>query len=253
MRKRTLLSVLVIPSLLTSLYAQAPATPTIPDEASAKAMNSANTPAHKLNAGWWKKRHEQKVAAAKGAECDLLFIGDSITHGWENHGKKVWAEYYAPRKPFNIGFSGDRTQHVLWRFDNGELADFKPKVAVIMIGTNNTGHTMQKAEETAEGIKTIITKLHKHSPETKVLLLAIFPRGEKPDHKMRVLNTQINNIIKTYADGKLVHYLDMAPAFLTKDGILTKDVMPDRLHPREPGYRIWAKTMEPKLKELLGE
>jgi beta-glucosidase len=239
--------------LISPLLAQAPATPAVADEAPAKAAHSANTPAHKLNAGWWKKRHEQKVAAAKGAECDLLFIGDSITHGWENAGKNVWAEYYAKRKPFNIGFSGDKTEHVLWRFDNGELANFKPKVAVIMIGTNNTGHIMQKATETADGIKAIITKLHKHSPKTKVLLLAIFPRGEKPDHKMRVLNTQINNIIKTYADGKLVHYLDMAPSFLTKDGILTKEVMPDRLHPREPGYKIWAATMEPKLKELLGE
>ncbi|MCP5537665.1 MAG: acetylglucosamine-6-sulfatase [Akkermansiaceae bacterium] len=249
MFKTTILSAL----LVTPIFAQSPAAPAIPDEAPAKARHTANTPTHKLNAAWWKQRHTQKVAAAKGAKCDLLFIGDSITHGWESHGKKVWEEYYAKRNAFNIGFSGDRTQHVLWRFDNGELAHFKPKVAVIMIGTNNTGQAMQKAEETADGIKAIITKLHQHSPETKVLLLAIFPRGEKPDHKMRVLNTRINDIIKTYADGKLVHYLDLAPAFLTKDGILTQEIMPDRLHPREHGYRIWAKTMEPKLKELLGE
>jgi lysophospholipase L1-like esterase len=242
--------ILLASFLASPLFAQAPAIPAAPV---AKAKHSAVTPAHKLKAGWWKNRHEKKVAAAKGADCDLLFIGDSITHGWEGAGKNVWKEYYASRKSFNIGFSGDKTEHVLWRFDNGELADFKPKVAVIMIGTNNTGHIMQKAEETAEGIKAIITRLHKHSPQTKVLLLAIFPRGEKPDHKMRVLNTQINNIIKTYDDGKTVYYLDLAPAFLTQDGILTKEVMPDRLHPREPGYQIWAKTMEPKLKELLGE
>ncbi len=252
-----MLKIALISTLLVSpLLAQAPAAPAAPAPTiapEAEATHSANTPAHKLKVGWWKKRHEQKVAAAKGAECELLFIGDSITHGWENHGKKVWSEYYAKRKPFNIGFSGDKTEHVLWRFDNGELAQFKPKVAVIMIGTNNTGHIMQKADETADGIKAIITKLHKHSPDTKILLLAIFPRGEKPDHKMRVLNTQINNIIKTYDDGKTVHYLDMAPVFLTKDGILTKEVMPDRLHPREAGYKTWAVAMEPKLKELLGE
>ncbi|MBT8045368.1 MAG: acetylglucosamine-6-sulfatase [Verrucomicrobiae bacterium] len=236
--------------LVTPLLAQAPAAPA---KAATQQAHSAITPADRLQAGWWKKRHEQKRAAAQQAECDLLFIGDSITHGWEGAGKKVWAEYYSKRKPFNIGFSGDRTEHVLWRMDNGELAQLKPKVAVIMIGTNNTGHSMQKAEETAEGIKAIITKLQKHSPKTKVLLLAIFPRGEKPDHKMRVLNNRINNIIKSYADGKMVHYLDMAPAFLTDEGILTKEVMPDRLHPREYGYGIWAKTMEPKLKELLGE
>lgn len=236
---------------ITPVFSQAPVSPEKPVKE--KTTHSAVTPTHRLNAGWWKKRHEQKAAAARKTDCDLLFIGDSITHGWEGHGKKVWNEYYGKRKAFNIGFSGDRTQHVLWRMEHGELANLKPKVAVIMIGTNNTGHTMQKAEETASGIKAIITKLHQHSPTTKVLLLAIFPRGEKPDHKMRVLNTQINNIIKTYADGKLIHYLDLAPSFLTKDGILTKEIMPDRLHPRQHGYQIWAKAMEPKLKELLGE
>lgn len=218
-----------------------------------KTTNSATKPANRLNAKWWKTRHEQKVAAAKNAECELLFIGDSITHGWEGHGKKVWNQYYGPRKAFNIGFSGDRTQHVLWRFDHGELADFQPKVAVIMIGTNNTGHSMQKAEETAEGVKAIITKLHAHSPKTKVLLLAIFPRGAKADDPKRKLNDQINAILKTYDNGNLVHYLDIAPSFLDDDGNLPKSVMPDRLHPRAAGYQLWAEAMEPKLKELLAE
>lgn len=247
-------TLLIIPILLTApLFAKDPTALSSPTETSAKAKNSANTPANRLNKGWWKKRHEQKVAAAKNTKCDLLFIGDSITHSWENAGKKVWEKYYAPRKAFNIGFSGDRTQHVLWRFDNGELAKFQPKVAVIMIGTNNTGHTMQKAEETASGVKAIITQLHQHSPKTKILLLAIFPRGATADHKMRKLNDQINAIIKTYDDGKTVYYLDLAPTFLDKDGNLPKSVMPDRLHPKAAGYQLWADAMEPKLKKLLGE
>jgi lysophospholipase L1-like esterase len=237
--------------LISPLFAQTPAAPAAKSDAAT--INTASTAANKLNAGWWKKRHEQKVAAAQGKECDLLFIGDSITHGWEGAGKNVWQKYYAARKPFNIGFSGDKTQHVLWRFDNGELAKFQPKVAVIMIGTNNTGHTMQKAEETAAGVQAIITQLHQHSPKTKVLLLAIFPRGATAEHKMRKLNDAINSILKTYDDGKTVYYLDLAPAFLDKEGNLPKSVMPDLLHPKADGYQIWAETMEPKLKELLGE
>lgn len=247
---------LIVALLVSPLSGQAPAAPPAPatkDKTATKSLHSAVTPADRLAEGWWKQRHAQKVAAARETGCDLLFIGDSITHGWEGAGKNVWNEYYAERKPFNIGFSGDRTQHVLWRLNHGELAKLEPKVAVIMIGTNNTGHSMQKAKETAEGIKSIINKLHKHNPSTKVLLLAIFPRGEKPDDKMRVLNTRINNIIKTYDDGKSVHFLDLAPVFLTKDGILTKEVMPDRLHPRERGYQLWAKAMEPTLMKLLGE
>ena len=247
MKSLLLLTALVLSPVVTETHA-APAT------ASQKSTaNTATTPAHRLNAGWWKKRHEQKLAAAKGAECDLLFIGDSITHSWEGPGKKVWQKYYGKRNAFNIGYSGDRTEHVLWRFDNGELANFQPKVAVIMIGTNNTGQSMQKAEETAAGVQAIITQLHKHSPETQVLLLAIFPRGATADDPKRKLNDAINTILKTYDDGKTVHYLDISSAFLDQDGNLPKSVMPDRLHPKADGYKLWADAQEPKLKELLGE
>lgn len=194
-----------------------------------------------------------KLKAAKGADVDLLFIGDSITHGWENKGRELWAKYYAPRNAFNIGYSGDRTQHVLWRLENGEMKGMKPKVAVIMIGTNNTGHSMQKAEETAAGIEAIVKSVHKNSPKTKVLLLAIFPRGQQPTHKMRVLNDKINSMIKKSADGEKVTYLDLSPSFLDDDGVLTKKIMPDGLHPKEHGYKIWAEAMEPTLKKLLGE
>ncbi|BDS07951.1 hypothetical protein NT6N_29910 [Oceaniferula spumae] len=245
---KSIITTAILAACTLTASAQAPAAP-----AKEVAGNSATTPAAKLNAGWWKKRHEQKVAAAKNAKVDLLFIGDSITHSWENSGKKIWQKYYAPRNAFNIGFSGDRTQHVLWRLDNGEMAGMKPKVAVIMIGTNNTGHTMQKAEETAAGIKAIIGRVHKLSPETKILLLGVFPRGMNPDHKMRVLNNEINAIIKTYAEDDKVTYLDLGPKFLDDKGVLTKKVMPDALHPQAHGYQIWAEAMEPTLKELLGE
>lgn len=216
-------------------------------------VGDADKPADRLNLKWWKERHEQKLADAKKAKVDLLFIGDSITHGWENKGKKLWEKYYAPRNAFNIGYSGDRTQHVLWRLDNGEMDGMKPKVAVIMIGTNNTGHGMQKARETAKGIKAIIGRVHKISPDTKILLLGIFPRGVQPDHKMRDRNTEINDIIKKYDDGEKIHYLDLGPKFLDDKGVLSKKVMPDGLHPYGYGYQVWAEAMEPTLKKLLGE
>ncbi len=215
-------------------------------------VEAADKPAHRLKHKWWKHRHQHKLAAAQNTKVELLFIGDSITHGWENKGRELWKQYYAPRKAFNLGYSGDRTQHVLWRLENGEMKGMKPKVAVIMIGTNNTGHSMQKAEETAQGIKAIISSIQKISPKTHILLLAIFPRGEHPDHQMRVRNTEINDIIKTYANDKIT-YLDISSKLLTEDGILTKKVMPDRLHPQGDGYQIWAEAMEPTLKKLLGE
>ena len=195
----------------------------------------------------------EKVALAKKGDVDLLFIGDSITHSWENGGKAVFEKYYAPRKTLNLGYSGDRTEHVLWRLLNGELPpEVDPKVAVIMIGTNNTGHSMQPAAETAAGIRAIVGLLRDRRPEMEILLLGVFPRGALPDDKMRKRNEEINALAKTYADGEKIHYLDVSGSFLDADGGLPKTVMPDALHPNPNGYAIWAKAMEGKVAELGG-
>ncbi len=204
---------------------------------------------------WWMPRHEQKLAEAKTlkGKVDLLFIGDSITHGWESGGKAVWDEFYSHRKPFNIGFSGDRTEHVLWRFQHGEIDGLTPKVAVVMIGTNNTGHRQDKAEDTSAGVAAILDELKQRSPATKVLLLAIFPRGDKSTDKLRLLNDQINERIKKLADNQRVFFLDLSRTFLENGGTLPRVVMPDVLHPNGDGYRLWAQAMEPTLTKLLGE
>ena len=204
---------------------------------------------------WWGPRHEQKLKDLKERQgkVDLLMIGDSITHGWENRGKKVWNEYYAKRNAFNIGYSGDRTEQVIWRLQHGEVEGISPKLAVIMIGTNNTGHRQDPPKETAAGIKLIIDELKERTPKTKILLLAIFPRGAKTDDKLRKINDATNGIIKDYADDKTVFFLDINETFLEDDGTLPKSVMPDLLHPHEAGYKMWADAMEPTIAKLLGE
>lgn len=227
------------------------------NEESKKATPQAVTPEVQTAAWavkWWQPRHDQKLADLKKMKkVDLLMIGDSITHGWEGRGKKAWDEYYAKRNAFNIGFSGDRTENVLWRLQHGAVKGISPKLAVIMIGTNNTGHRQDPAEETAAGIKAIIAELHKQLPKTKVLLLAIFPRGAKTDDPLRKLNTSINEIIAGFADGKKVFFLDINSEFLDDDGTLPKSVMPDLLHPHEAGYATWAKAMEPSIAKLMGK
>lgn len=203
---------------------------------------------------WWLPRHNEKLAALKKQEkVDLLMIGDSITHGWEGGGRTVWDKFYAPRNAFNIGFSGDRTEQVLWRLEHGEVDGIAPKLAVIMIGTNNAGHRRDKAEDTAAGIKAIVGQLRERLPETKILLLAIFPRGANSDDALRKLNDATNKIIATYADNEHVFYLDINSTFLDDDGTLPKSVMPDLLHPNAKGYEMWAEAMEPTIQKLLGE
>ena len=203
--------------------------------------------------GGWMKRHESmnKYAAAK--QYDILFIGDSITQGWEGSGKGVWEKHYADKNALNLGISGDRTEHVIWRLQNGNLKNQEnAKLAIIMIGTNNTGHSRQNPKETAEGVAKIVSLVRKGSPKAKILLLGVFPRGQKPDDKLRQLNVDINKRIAKLHDGETVHYLNLDSIFLNDDGILTKEVMPDALHPREKGYNMWADAMAPKVKELGG-
>lgn len=211
------------------------------------------------------KRHESFNEISKKGEAELVFLGDSITQGWEGRGKEVWAKYYGPMggKVANFGIGGDRTEHVLWRLEHGNFDGLKPKLVVLMIGTNNTGHVgrPQKelngtvyhctAEETAQGVKAILEKLKEKSPKTKVLLLAIFPRGANNADKMRQQNEKTNAIIKGYADGKSVVYEDIGAKFLQPDGTLSKDIMPDLLHPNAAGYEIWAAAIDGKIKEMM--
>ena len=203
---------------------------------------------------WWVARHQAKKAEKeKLPQVDLLMIGDSITHSWENGGKSTWMQYYASRNALNIGFSGDRTEHVLWRIDNGAIDGIEPRLAVVMIGTNNTGHRQDPAIQTAAGIKRIVGRLQTRLPQTKILLMGVFPRGAKPNDPLRQLNDAINEIIHTLADDEQVFYLNIAHRFLDQDGNLPKSVMPDSLHPNAKGYEIWAEAMEPMIKKLLGE
>src|SRR5215208_5033324 len=97
--------------------------------------NDAVVPAPR--AGTWMARHESFNERVKKGNVDLLYIGDSITQGWEGAGKNVWEDFYGKRNAVNLGIGGDRTQHVLWRLDNGNIDGINPKLAVLMIGTNN--------------------------------------------------------------------------------------------------------------------
>lgn len=211
--------------------------------------NDAVVPAPKE--GGWMKRHESFNERVKKGNVDLLLIGDSITQAWEGPGKKVWEEFYTKRNAVNLGIGGDRTQHVLWRLDHGNVDGIKPKAAVLMIGTNNSGSN--SSEQIAEGIKAIVDKLKEKLPETKVLVLAIFPRGANKDDARRKVNQGANELIAKLADDKQVFFLDIGPKFVAEDGTLSKEIMPDLLHLNEKSYRIWAESIEDKLASLMGD
>jgi len=204
----------------------------------------------------WMAQHAGFVQQAQKGGIDILFMGDSITDFWRNRGSNVWNQYYASRHAANFGISADRTQHVLWRLEHGELDGIHPKVVVLMIGTNNTGkETDHKTPrntvpEVADGVQAVVNDIRAKLPDSKILLLAIFPRGTLDDPQ-RAQVALINTLIAKLDDGKTVKFLDIGPKFLEFDGTLPKSIMPDLLHPNAQGYQIWADAMEPALDEML--
>ncbi|MCX7007929.1 MAG: GDSL-type esterase/lipase family protein [Kiritimatiellaeota bacterium] len=238
-------------------------------------------PAQKKDTGKFMQKHEEFLKRGKAGPIGVLFLGDSITEGWVK-APEVWGKFYKQYDAANFGIGGDRTEHVLWRIANGELDDIHPKVVILMIGTNNTGSN--DADSIAAADKKIVKEIQSQLPDTKVLVLAVFPRGPRPPTvakpapaapgakpakptapkpvvsaqamaedaaKRMAIISAVNKELAKLDDGKMVRYLDINPKFLGADGKIPNDVMPDQLHPNAKGYQIWADAMQPLLAEML--
>lgn len=198
------------------------------------------------------KRTDEVMQRAKDApgDYDVEFIGDSITERWEAAGANVWKEAYGARKCINLGVGGDRTEHVLWRFENGQLDGIKAKVAVLMIGTNNSKKNDNTEADILEGVTAIVNQIRTRQPDTQIILLGIFPRGQTFSvQRGKIL--QVNQALAKLDDGKNIFYIDFGSQLIEKDGSISKSMMKDYLHPGEAGYKVWAAAIKPKLKELL--
>ncbi|CAG2111127.1 unnamed protein product [Medioppia subpectinata] len=196
----------------------------------------------------WLQHHERFVnqTLAHMKEEQIVFVGDSITEGWGGNGKAVWAKYYTPRHTFNYGIGGDRTEHVIYRIQHKEFDGLKPKVTILMIGTNNAASNT--VEDIAHGVEETVKELLVKMPETKLILLGVFPRAEPLGAKVK----QVNTIIKKLNNDKNVFWLDMWSAYESADGHQKTELyVSDKLHLNEKGYEVWQQTMEPLLKKLL--
>ena len=118
-------------------------------------------------------------AAVKTQPYRVLFLGDSITQRWELplwDAKPVWDANMKPRGVLNAGVSGDRSEHLLWRLDHGNLDGPPPKAVIVLIGTNDLAHG-RPPELAAEGIRAVLIRLRQKLPSTRILLLGLWPRG----------------------------------------------------------------------------
>jgi lysophospholipase L1-like esterase len=235
--------------------------------AATSAVNPATVPTDLLRSSWWADRHKAAVEAAKShPDAQLLLIGDSITNNYEKANPPdenflpTWKEFYEPRKALNLGFSGDTTANVLWRIDHGEVDGLHPKVAVVLIGTNNTSQrNNHTADQTEAGIDAVVSDLEQHLPETKILLLGILPSDLSEGKTER--DQAINQYLAAcYGENPQVTYLDIGSVFY-KNGVLNAELFYDprlpehgkALHPDTKGQRMMAEAIEPTLAKLMGD
>jgi N-acetylglucosamine-6-sulfatase len=246
------LSALALALLLPGLAAAqtAPAAPAAPQTGGRAGAPSGPPAPATVPAPRDDGRHRTFLQIAQGAQIDLLFVGDSITDSWRHVGQPVWDQHFAPLRAANFGISGDTTQGVLWRMQNGELDGFKARLIVLMLGTNNIPRGNSN-EEIAEGLRLIVQEFRTRQPQARVLLLGIFPRSAEPTHPHRAAIKDINSRIAKFADNKNVFFMDIGDRFLAADGTLPTDIMPDGLHPNLRGYRIWADAISSRVKELV--
>lgn len=212
-------------------------------------------------ASWWFTRHAEKIAEIEAAndpkkdkKIELLMVGDSITNNFDKGGpgEPVWAKHFAPLNALNLGFGGDRTNHVLWRLDHLPVLKAAPSAASLMIGTNNICWGSDKPKQAADGVQAIAKKLNTIYPEMRILVLGVFPRRANLDHPHRKqiieLNSYLPDLLKDIPN---VTFLDIGPKFLDDKGFLSKEMMPDTTHPSEKGHEIWAGEIVPTLKEMM--
>jgi lysophospholipase L1-like esterase len=254
MKIRSLLLCFGLAALVALAPAQTPAAPAAAVDASAPIPKTGNTRFFQL--------HEKFLERGKSGPIGVLFLGDSITEGWGTRAAHIWEHFYSKWQPANFGIGGDQTQHVVWRIENGELDGIKPKVVVLMLGTNNSAaHT---AQEIAAADKKIVGLIRAKLPEAKVLLLGIFPRGTRKTPQGVVTDMAIadagkrmgviaavNAELAKLDDGKNIRYLDITAKFLGDDGKIPSIIMPDQLHPNAAGYQLWAEAMQPLLTEMM--
>ena len=208
---------------------------------------------------WQIKRHNEKMNVVTNGGAKVVFIGDSITHFWETNGKAQLQKYFSEGdyKMLDLGVSADRTEHVLWRLNEGkELDGYEAKCILLMIGTNNTGHFPIEKEPPADtilGIREILKTIRAKQPKAMIVLSPIFPRGRDINDQYRIRNEVVNKEIRKFADGKTIFWCDFNAQFLTPGALLSPEVFPDRLHPNDFGYEIWYSAVKPYIDAALSD
>jgi len=204
-------------------------------------------PPEPREARWPVHEFEKIDIAVKTQPHRVLFLGDSLT---ERFDPELWRLHMEPRGVLNAGVSGDRTEHLLWRLQHGNLDGPAPAGVVILIGTNDLTHD-RSPEIVAEGIRTDLLYLRQHLPRARIGLLGLWPRAMWPDAPLRGAIAAVNRLIKNCGDDRAVFYADLGGLLLDPEGRLTPEISPDRLHFSRPGYARLMPRLDGLIDRLL--
>lgn len=228
----------------------------------------AALPLSRMETGWWRARHQEKLAEIRMRRVDLIWLGDSITQDWEGRGPPdwqdfapVWQRFYGDRNAVNLGFKGDNTGHLLWRMANGEIDGIQPKAAVVLIGANNMGRVHWSAPQTIAGINAVVDNLRLRLPTTQVLLLAVLP-SVRSKWVTRTTEEINRGLAARYGGGAVadVTYMNLGGLFM-RDGQVDRAAFYDDLldpadpplHPTAAAQTRMAEAIEPVLAAMLGD
>ena len=218
-------------------------------------LHAAVQPGPRNGEKWWVQRQARIEERLKEGNVDAVFIGDSITEAWEHYnGRGVWQTYYEDRQVVNLGFGGDQTQHAIWRLERGSFEKVSPKVAVVMIGTNNisAGHSV---EQIVDGTLAIFNRIQAQMPRAKIVAHGVFPRGQAAADGGRIKAAAVNAALAKIAEGyDFIEMLDLSGLFLNPDGTARPAAMAsDYVHLSDLGYQVWAEGIEDRMAALLGD
>ena len=207
--------------------------------------------------------HQELLDKARKGHIKIYFLGDSITRRWGTSDEQYkhflanWRQNFFGWDAANFGWGGDTTQNILWRLNNGELDNVKPRIIVLLAGTNNVGNKSPqgdddpRVEDITRGIKAILKVCREKAPKATIVLMGIFPRNDNIA-VMPVIN-QINASIVKFADGKNIRFVNINDKLADKEGRLFEGMtVPDKLHLDLKAYQIWADALKPIFTKVLG-
>ena len=224
----------------SSVFAEKLPVEVVPDPPDVPKMNTQH---------WVPARYKVVREQLLGKECGILFVGDSITEGWERGGAEYWKKLFLPMKAVNFGVSGDRTESMLWRMEDTKLAvKTSPRYCVLLAGTNNIGlwKGQQPAAQTVKGIREIAVRLLKKFPETRLILMEVTPYGPDPHSPLRRRQEEINALLRRLELPRTT-ILSINEKLLNPDGTFREGMFMDKVHLTGKGYQVWAEAFLPLL------